>query len=104
MIGLILVGVYSLVQYRVLGTLTIASLVIAAVATYLALALLSWVQGYRLSLAGVAGIIVAIGITADSFIVYLNVSAMSSVKGAASMEPLRWGGTVRNEPSLPLML
>lgn len=72
LIGLILVGVYSLVQYRVLGTLTIASLVIAAVATYLALALLSWVQGYRLSLAGVAGIIVAIGITADSFIVYFE--------------------------------
>lgn len=69
LIGLALVAVYSLVQYRVLGLITISSLVVAAVLTYLSLAILSWVQGYRLSLAGVAGIIVAIGITADSFIV-----------------------------------
>lgn len=72
LIGLILVVIYSLFQYRVLGTLTIASLTIAAVLVYLFLVLLSWRQGYRLSLAGVAGIIVAIGITADSFIVYFE--------------------------------
>ena len=72
LIGLLLVGVYSLAQYRVLGFVTIASLVIAGAVTYLAIALLSWTQGYRLSLPGVAGIIVAIGITADSFIVYFE--------------------------------
>ncbi|MGK0715993.1 protein translocase subunit SecD [Leucobacter sp. W1153] len=72
LIGLILVVVYSLIQYRVLGSLTVASLAVAAVLTYLLLALLSWRQGYRLSLAGVAGIIVAVGITADSFIVYFE--------------------------------
>jgi len=72
LIGLILVVIYSLVQYRVLGSLTVASLAVAAVLTYLLLALLSWRQGYRLSLAGVAGIIVAVGITADSFIVYFE--------------------------------
>jgi preprotein translocase subunit SecD len=44
----------------------------AAVIVYLIIALLSWRQGYRLSLAGVAGLIVAIGITADSFIVYFE--------------------------------
>lgn len=72
LIGLLLVVVYSLFQYRVLGTLTIASLVIAGVITYLLLTFLSWRQGYRLSLAGVAGVIVAVGITADSFIVYFE--------------------------------
>lgn len=72
LIGLLLVVAYSLIQYRVLGTLTVASLVIAGVLTYLLLTFLSWRQGYRLSLAGVAGVIVAVGITADSFIVYFE--------------------------------
>ena len=71
-IGLALVVAYSLVQYRALGAVTIASLVIAALITYLVITLLSWRQGYRLSLAGVTGLIVAIGITADSFIVYFE--------------------------------
>jgi len=72
LIGLILVVVYSLIQYRALGSVTIASLVIAALITYLLILLLSWRADYRLSLAGVAGLIVAIGITADSFIVYFE--------------------------------
>lgn len=72
LIGLALVVVYSLFQYRLLGTLTIASLGVAAILTYLLLTFFSWRQGYRLSLAGVAGIIVAIGFTADSFIVYFE--------------------------------
>ncbi len=72
LIGLVLVVLYSLIQYRTLGLLTVASLAIAAVITYLIVILLSWRQGYRLSLAGVAGLIVAIGITADSFIVYFE--------------------------------
>ena len=72
LIGLVLVVIYSLVQYRTLGVLTVFSLVLAAVITYLVITLLSWLQGYRLSLPGVAGLIVAIGITADSFIVYFE--------------------------------
>lgn len=72
LIGLALVVVYSLIQYRALGLVTVASLVIAAVLTYGVITLLSWWQGYRLSLPGVAGLIVAIGITADSFIVYFE--------------------------------
>ncbi|MCC3274896.1 protein translocase subunit SecD [Arthrobacter sp. zg-Y40] len=72
LIGLILVAVYSLFQYRALGFVTIASLVVAGVLTYLAIAILGWSQNYRLSLAGVAGLIVAIGQTADSFIVYFE--------------------------------
>ncbi len=72
LIGLALVGLYSLVQYRGLAIVTIASLVVAGGITYGLIALLSWTQGYRLSLPGVAGLIVAIGITADSFIVYFE--------------------------------
>ena len=72
LIGLVLVVLYSLLQYRTLGLVTVASLVVAATITFLVVDLLSWRQGYRLSLAGVAGLIVAIGITADSFIVYFE--------------------------------
>ena len=71
-IGLLLVVIYSLFQYRLLGMVTVASLVVAGVLTYLVIAIMSWRQGYRLSLAGVAGLIVAIGFTADSFIVYFE--------------------------------
>lgn len=72
LIGLILVIVYAFFQYRGLAVVTVGSLVVAAVVVYLLISLLSWRQGYRLSLAGVAGLIVAIGITADSFIVYFE--------------------------------
>lgn len=72
LIGLILVVVYSAFQYRGLAIVTIGSLLIAGLLVYLFIAVLSWRQGYRLSLAGVAGLIVAIGITVDSFIVYFE--------------------------------
>ena len=71
-IGLLLVIIYSFFQYRGLAIVTVGSLLVAAIITYLMIALLSWRQGYHLSLSGVAGLIVAIGITADSFIVYFE--------------------------------
>jgi preprotein translocase subunit SecD len=72
LIGLGLVVVYSLLQYRALGLVTVASLVVAGILTYGVILLMGWYQGYRLSLPGVAGLIVAIGVTADSFIVYFE--------------------------------
>lgn len=72
LIGLALVVVYSLFQYRTLGLLTVMSLIVAGAMTYVVIALLSWGMGYRLSLPGIAGLIVAIGFTADSFIVYFE--------------------------------
>lgn len=72
LIGLILVVIYSVIQYRALAFVTVLSLGVAAVLTYLVIAIMSWRVDYRLSLAGVAGLIVAIGITADSFIVYFE--------------------------------
>jgi preprotein translocase subunit SecD len=72
LLGLGLVVVYSLIQYRALGLVIVASLAVVGLLTYLVLLFLSWRQGYRLSLPGVAGLIVAIGVTADSFIVYFE--------------------------------
>ena len=71
-IGLLLVIIYSIFQYRGLAIVTIGSLVVAAILTYVVIVFLSWRNGFRLSLSGVAGLIVAIGITADSFIVYFE--------------------------------
>ena len=72
LIGFILIILYLAWQYRGLSVVAVASLVIAAAVTYLAIALLSWSMGYRLSLAGVAGLIISIGITMDSFIIYFE--------------------------------
>lgn len=68
-IGMILVIGYSIFQYRGLALVTLGSLIVFAVLVYLVVAFLSWRQGFRLSLAGVTGLIVSIGITVDSFIV-----------------------------------
>ena len=72
LVGLLLVVVYSVFQYRLLGLVTIASLAIAATMTYLVVTILGWSHNYRLDMAGVTGLIVAIGFTADSFIVYFE--------------------------------
>ncbi len=71
-IGLSLVVMYLLVYYRGLGLVAVASLMVAAIITYGMVVLLGWQLGFRLSLAGIAGLIVAIGITADSFVVYFE--------------------------------
>lgn len=72
LIGLALVAVYSLVVYRALGFVIIASIAVMAVLTYVTICILAWRMGFRLSLAGVAGLIVSIGFTADSFIIYFE--------------------------------
>ncbi|MBF0697799.1 protein translocase subunit SecD, partial [Actinomyces bowdenii] len=72
LIGFLLIIVYLIWQYRGLALVAVTSLIMAAALTYLTIALLSWTMGYRLSLAGVAGLIVAIGITVDSFIIYFE--------------------------------
>ena len=72
LIGLILVLAYSVFQYRGLAVITLGSLIVAGILVYLVIAVLSWRQGYRLSLAGVTGLIVSIGVTVDSFIVFFE--------------------------------
>ena len=71
-IGFLLVILYLIWQYRGLAIISAGSLVVASIITYLVITLLSWAMGYRLSLAGVAGLIMAIGVTTDSFIVYFE--------------------------------
>jgi preprotein translocase subunit SecD len=71
-IGLVLVMLYLLIYYRMLGVIAFLSLALAGLLTYLVLIVMSKSIGLTLTLAGVAGAIVAIGITADSFIVYFE--------------------------------
>ena len=71
-VGLAVVFVYCLFYYRLLGLLTILSLVLSGVVIYAVLVLLGRWIGFTLDLAGVAGFIVAIGITADSFVVFFE--------------------------------
>lgn len=71
-IGLGLVFMYVVLYYRGLSAVAISSLVIAALITYASAVLLGPLMGFTLSLAGVAGLIVAIGITADSFVVFFE--------------------------------
>ncbi|MCT2583188.1 protein translocase subunit SecD [Actinophytocola gossypii] len=71
-VGLVLVFLYSIFYYRMLGVLTGLSIVLSGVIVYAVLVLLGRWIGFTLDLAGVAGFIVAIGITADSFVVYFE--------------------------------
>ena len=72
LIGFGLIILYLAWQYRGLAVVAVASLAVAAASTYLVIAALSATMGYRLSLAGVAGLIISIGITVDSFIIYFE--------------------------------
>jgi preprotein translocase subunit SecD len=71
-LGLGLVVLYSLLYYRGLGIVAVGSLAVAAAITYLLFLVLGKSIGFTLTLAGIAGAIVAIGVTADSFIVYFE--------------------------------
>lgn len=71
-VGLAMVLLYSLLYYRVLGLLTALSLVAAGIAVYGILVLLGRYINYTLDLAGIAGLIIGIGTTADSFVVFFE--------------------------------
>jgi preprotein translocase subunit SecD len=72
LIGLALVVLFSFLYYRGLGIVVVASLAAAAALTYASIVLLGDAIGFTLTLAGIAGLIVAIGITADSFVIYFE--------------------------------
>lgn len=71
-IGLLLVLIYSIVYYRGLSLVVIASLIVAAAFSWCVMVLLGSAVGMALNLPGIAGAIVAIGVTADSFIIYFE--------------------------------
>jgi preprotein translocase subunit SecD len=68
-IGLALVMLYMVAYYRALGLVVWVGLVVFTAMLYTLIAWLGEVAGLSLTLAGIAGIIVSIGITADSYIV-----------------------------------
>ncbi len=71
-IGLLLVAGYALLYYRGLSIVVILSLVLAGLITYALMVLLGEAMGFALNLPGIAGAIVAIGVTADSFIIFFE--------------------------------
>ncbi|MFD8600070.1 protein translocase subunit SecD [Kitasatospora sp. NPDC059646] len=86
LIGMVLVVVYSLVYYRGLGLISIAGLAVSAVLTWSIMSLLGAGIGFALNLPAVCGAIVAIGITADSFIVYFE-RIRDEVREGAQLRP-----------------
>ncbi len=71
-IGLALVVIYSMLYYRGLGIVSVLSLVAATIITYCSVVVLGHNANFRLSLPHIIGLVVSIGITADSFIVYFE--------------------------------
>ncbi|MDX6279770.1 MAG: preprotein translocase subunit SecD, partial [Kribbellaceae bacterium] len=69
LIGLALVVLFSFLYYRGLGLVVVMSLMVAGALTYASVVLLGKTMGFALTLSGIAGLIVAIGITADSFVI-----------------------------------
>ncbi|MBO1415208.1 protein translocase subunit SecD, partial [Streptomyces sp. FH025] len=86
LIGMVLVVAYSLVYYRGLGLVSIAGLLVSAALTYSIMSLLGGAIGFALNLPAVCGAIVAIGITADSFIVYFE-RIRDEVREGAPLRP-----------------
>ncbi|MCW8099920.1 protein translocase subunit SecD [Streptomyces tauricus] len=85
-IGLALVIIYLVLYYRGLSLIAIASLLVSAVMTYVIMALLGPTIGFALNLPAVCGAIVAIGITADSFIVFFE-RIRDEIREGRSMRP-----------------
>ncbi|NNH71512.1 protein translocase subunit SecD [Nocardia uniformis] len=71
-IGMIAVLLYCLLVYRLLGVLAGFSLLMAGAAVYGLIVLLGRWIGFTLDLAGIAGLIIGIGLTADSFVVFFE--------------------------------
>ncbi|MFF3847402.1 protein translocase subunit SecD [Streptomyces sp. NPDC002328] len=85
-IGLALVVIYLVAYYRGLSVIAIASLLVSAALTYVLMSLLGPAIGFALNLPAVCGAIVAIGITADSFIVYFE-RVRDEIREGRSLRP-----------------
>ncbi|MEY2965349.1 MAG: protein translocase subunit SecD [Candidatus Nanopelagicales bacterium] len=96
-IGFVLIVVFLLVYYRVMGIVAVASLVLAGGLAYLGFIALGKTIGFTLTLAGVAGAIVSIGLTADSFIIYFERirDALRDGKTMRSAAEVGWVATRR---------
>ncbi len=93
-IGLSLVTIYLFAYYRGLGAVAVSSLLLAALLAYLSVVLLSRYQHFTMTLSAIAGLIVAIGITADSFIVYFE-RLRDAVREGKALRPAAESGWKR---------
>jgi preprotein translocase subunit SecD len=71
-IGMLLVAIYAFFYYRLLGSVIFLSLLLSGLLTFAALVVLGRTTGFTLSLAGIAGFIVSLGVAADSFVIYFE--------------------------------
>jgi preprotein translocase subunit SecD len=96
-IGFALIVIFLLVYYRVMGIVAVLSLVLAGGLAYLGFIALGKTIGFTLTLAGVAGAIVSIGLTADSFIIYFERirDALREGKTMRSAAEVGWAATRR---------
>jgi preprotein translocase subunit SecD len=93
-IGLSLVTIYLFAYYRGLGLVAVSSLLLAALLAYLSVVLLSRYQNFTMSLSAIAGLVVAIGITADSFIVYFE-RLRDAIREGSALRPAAESGWKR---------
>ena len=90
-VGFVLIVAFLLLYYRVLGIVAVASLTLAGGLTYFAFIALGKSVGFTLTLAGVAGAIVSIGLTADSFIIYFERIRDALRDGKTMRQAAEWG-------------
>ncbi|HEX2143781.1 MAG TPA: protein translocase subunit SecD [Glycomyces sp.] len=90
--GLILVFLYCMFYYRLMGFVVLGSLIVATAVLYPTVALLGSQIGLTLTLAGIAGFVVSIGIMADSFVVYFEriKEEMAGGRSSRSAVPRAW--------------
>ena len=93
-IGLSLVTIYVFAYYRGLGLVAVSSLLLAALLAYLSVVLLSRYQNFTMTLSAIAGLVVAIGITADSFIVYFE-RLRDAIRDGKALRPAAESGWKR---------
>ena len=93
-IGLSLVTIYLFAYYRGLGLVAVSSLLLAALLAYLSVVLLSRYQNFTMTLSAIAGLVVAIGITADSFIVYFE-RLRDAIRDGKALRPAAESGWKR---------
>ncbi|GIE48281.1 protein translocase subunit SecD [Actinoplanes nipponensis] len=91
-IGMALVAIYSFFYYRLLGTVIFLSLILSGLLTFGALVVLGRATGFTLTLAGIAGFIVSLGVAADSFVIYFErlKDEIHEGRSARSAVPRAW--------------
>jgi preprotein translocase subunit SecD len=91
-IGMLLVAIYSFFYYRMLGSVIFLSLMLSAALTFGALVVLGRTIGFTLTLAGIAGFIVSLGVAADSFVIYFErlKDEIRDGRSARSAVPRAW--------------